>query len=132
MTPSWPTRFDHDTAAYWEGLREAKLVLNRCGQCQTWIHPPRACCPSCWSDDIVHESPGGQATLYTYLIQPTAAGQPPELIGWAELDEQDGLFIVAPVEGMPHDDVRIGAPLTLGFREQGGTNLPVFRAGEAK
>ena len=132
MTPIWPTRMDHDTVTYWNVLREGKLVLCRCKQCQTWIHPPRACCPSCWSDDIGHESPSGRATLFSYLVQPTAPNQPPELIGWAELAEQKELFVVATVEGMPLDNVQIGAPLTLGFREQGDTNLPVFFAGDGK
>jgi len=132
MTVTWPTRMDHDTAAYWEGLREARLVLCRCRECETWIHPPRACCPACWSDDIGHESPSGEATLFSYLIQPTSPNQPPEVIGWAELVEQKELFVVAPVERMSFDNVKIGAKLTLGFREQGGLSLPVFSAGEIK
>jgi len=130
MTVTWPTRMDHDTAAYWEGLREGKLVLCRCKQCETWIHPPRGRCPECWSDEIGHESPAGKATLYSYLIQPTAPKQPPEVIGWAELDEQKELFVVAPIEGMPLDNVEIGVRLTLGFRAAGGTNLPMFHTGE--
>ena len=132
MTPTWPTRMDHDTAAYWEGLRESKLVLCRCNACETWIHPPRACCPSCWSDDIGHDSPSGEATLYSYVIQPVAPKQPPVVVGWAELAEQEELFVVATIEGMPLDNVRIGAKLSLEFREEGGTNLPVFSAGDEK
>lgn len=126
MTIDWPTRVDHDTAAYWEGLRKGKLVLCRCRKCDTWIHPPRACCPACWSDDVGHESPSGQATLYSYVIQPTAPRQPPEVIGWAELDEQKELFIVAPILDVALDSVPIGASLSLQFREQGDAYLPAF------
>jgi len=54
------------------------------------------------------------------------------VIGWAELVEQKELFVVAPVERMSFDNVKIGAKLTLGFREQGGLSLPVFSAGEIK
>jgi uncharacterized protein len=132
MSLSWPTRMDHDTVAYWEGLRESKLVLCRCQQCQVWIHPPRACCPNCWSDDIGHESPSGNATLYSYVIQSAAPKQPPEVIGWAELVEQKELFIVAPILDVPLDKVPVGASLTLHFREQDDTNLPVFSIGDDK
>ena len=129
---NWPTRMDHDTAPYWAGLRERRLVLCRCEACATWIHPPRACCPNCWSDAIGHDSPSGEAELYSYLIQPTTPGGAPEIVGWAELVEQKELFIVAPVQGMPLDNVRIGAKLTLGFEEAGDTHLPFFSAGEGK
>ena len=72
MTNVEPSRIDHDTLSYWEGLRERKLTLTRCGDCQQWIHPPKACCPICWSDNIGHEQPSGEATLFSYLVQPIA------------------------------------------------------------
>ena len=72
-----PSRIDHDTLSYWEGLRERKLTLTRCGDCQQWIHPPKACCPICWSDNIGHEQPSGEATLFSYLVQPIAPGAAP-------------------------------------------------------
>jgi uncharacterized protein len=128
MTETWPSRMDHDTSAYWLGLRDGKLLLCRCNQCGTWIHPPRAACPSCWSDDIGHEMPSGKASLFSYLVQSTEPGQPVEVIGWAELVEQRELFVVAPVEGMSLDNVQIGADLILGFRKSRGTNVPVFHA----
>lgn len=126
MTAAWPTRMDHDTAAYWAGLAEGKLVLCRCQACQTWIHPPRACCPRCWSDEVGHDSPSGKAKLYSYVIQPTAPGRGPEVIGWAELAEQPELFVVAPILDVPLDRVPIGANLALQFRQEGGTKLPAF------
>jgi uncharacterized protein len=126
MTETWPTRMDHDTAPYWKGLEEGKLVLCRCRQCQTWIHPPRACCPACWADDIGHESPSGLGTLYSCVIQPTAPGRSPEVIGWAELDEQPELFVVAPILDIAIDAVPLGARLSLELRERDGVILPAF------
>ena len=37
---------DETNAYYWEAAREHRLVLLRCEDCRTWIHPPR---PNCWS-----------------------------------------------------------------------------------
>lgn len=126
MEESWPSRLDHDSVAYWRGLSEKRLALARCQACRQWIHPPRACCPVCWSDDIGHESPSGDARLYSYVIQPTEPGGAPRVIGWAELAEQDGVFIVAPIEDVTTETVRIGAKLSLDWVASRNTFLPVF------
>jgi uncharacterized protein len=126
MTVTWPSRMDHDTAPYWMGLQDGKLLLGRCRDCQTWIHPPRACCPACWSDDIGHESPSGRATLYSYVIQPTGPARSPEVIGWAELAEQRELFVVAPIIDVGIAAVPVGAKLSLELRERDGALLPAF------
>ncbi|MDB5423589.1 MAG: hypothetical protein JWQ29_1005 [Phenylobacterium sp.] len=128
MADAWPTRIDHDTEAYWQGLRERKLQLARCRACEHWIHPPRACCPVCWSDDIGREAPSGKATLFSYLVQATGPDTPPTIVGWAELAEQTRLLVVAPIEGVTAETVEIGAELVLGWRETGGQFLPIFRA----
>lgn len=129
MADAWPTRMDHDTQPYWEGLKERSLHLARCQDCSRWIHPPRACCPACWSDNIGREQPSGEATLHTYLVQPIAPGGAPVVVGWAELIEQERLLIVAPIEGATADTVRIGQSLTLAWRDTDGGILPVFVQG---
>jgi uncharacterized OB-fold protein len=126
VTESWPSRLDYDTAAYWQGLSESKLVIARCQDCGHWIHPPRACCPTCWSDDIGHESPTGQATLYSYVIQQTLPGEP-MIVAWAELAEQRRLLVVAELQGATPKTVRIGAALTLEWAPSRNVHLPVFR-----
>lgn len=128
MSSAWPSRIDHDTQAYWVGVANRSLRLARCRACAHWIHPPRACCPACWSDDIGHEEPSGAATLFSYLIQPIVAGGEPVVIGWAELVEQNRLLIVAPVEGVTADSVCIGARLSLEWKTAAGGPTPVFRA----
>lgn len=127
MAQAWPTRVDHDTQTYWAGLSDRVLRLARCADCAHWIHPPRACCPVCWSDNIGHDEPSGAATLFTYLIQPIAPGGPPVVIGWAELVEQERLLVVAEIEGVTPETVRIGADLKLAWSEDETVPLPVFR-----
>ena len=125
----WPSRLDHDTLVYWRGLEKRTLTLGRCEDCRHWIHPPRGCCPVCGSDNIGTDSPSGRARLYSYVVQPMVAGGPPVVIGWAELEEQERLFIVGPIEGETAESVRIGAELTLGWQEALNTFVPSFRQG---
>ncbi len=126
-----PSRMDYDTRAYFEGLRERRLDLARCKACRHWVHPPRACCPICWSDDVGRETPSGRATLFSYLVQPDKGGGEPAIVGWAELTEQERLIVVAPIVGVSADEVKIGAPLTLCWIERDGANVPAFRGGGA-
>jgi hypothetical protein len=60
------------------------------------------------------------------VIQPTAPGRSPEVIGWAELDEQPELFVVAPILDIAIDAVPLGARLSLELRERDGVILPAF------
>jgi uncharacterized OB-fold protein len=38
-----------DSAFFWEGLREDKLLCQSCEGCETLRHPPRPMCPHCGS-----------------------------------------------------------------------------------
>lgn len=126
MADGVPSRIDYDTQTYWRGLQERTLRLARCKDCAHWIHPPRACCPVCWSDNVGHDVPSGEATLFSYILQPLAAGAPPSVIGWAELVEQERLLVVAPIENVTPQSVCIGAKLTLGWAPSDKSFLPVF------
>lgn len=42
---------DGNDSAFWEGLRESRLLLPRCTACQSWREPGRVICAECWSFD---------------------------------------------------------------------------------
>lgn len=126
MSETLPSRLDYDTEAYWQGVSSQQLLIARCQDCQHWIHPPRGCCPSCWSDNIDHEQPSGKATLYSYTIQQIKPGQPPLIMGWAELEEQHRLIIVGPLLNTPPESVHIGGKLTLEWFKHKNTYVPSF------
>src|ERR1700680_3467171 len=43
---------DDLTAFFWEGAREGRLLIQRCGGCGHYIHPPKPICPACHSFDL--------------------------------------------------------------------------------
>lgn len=120
-------RIDHDTRVYWAGLGEGRLLIARCQACRTWIHPPKGCCPSCWSNEIDHEEPSGAATLFSYLAPRSRGKGIPAIIGWVELVEQDRLLIVAPVVLDSETPPRPGEPLELFWSEKDGAKAPMFK-----
>lgn len=132
MSANMAHRMDYDTQAYWSGLAEGRLLITRCEECQTWIHPPKGCCPSCWSDNISRVEPSGKATLFSYLVAKSSGNDRTSIVGWAELMEQDRLLIVAPVIADASLQLEIGCRLELAWSEKGSIRMPVFKLGLEK
>lgn len=116
-------------ASFYHFLNEKKLMASRCPECGGLYLPPKAICPTCYSEDMEWVELGGQGKLAAYTavhIAPTfmeAQGfdrNNPYLAGVVELDE--GVKISARITGLDAQNptaVEIGTPLTLDFIEQG-------------
>ncbi|MET9953207.1 bifunctional MaoC family dehydratase N-terminal/OB-fold nucleic acid binding domain-containing protein [Streptomyces sp. NPDC006339] len=121
---------NRDTAGFWEGVAEHRLLIQRCGDCATlrfpWLPGCNACGARRW--DTVEAS--GEGTVYSYVVMhhpPFPAFDPPYAVGLIELAE--GVRMVSNVVGVPYDKVRIGMPVRLEFlRVDDDLELPVFRA----
>lgn len=120
---------DPDTAPYWEGLRNGTLMLCRCDDTGTWIHPPLE--RSRVTGGPVHfEEVSGKGTVFSYIVvrQALVPGRvPPYVIGLIELAEQPGLRINAVIDAEPAD-VRIGQAVELRIADLGesGFKIPEF------
>ncbi len=123
--PNWKPTVYHDTVAYWAGCERRELVIARCRSCETWIHPPRAMCPNCWSDDIGHFPVSGRATVYSYAAVPVPGPYGATTTLWAELEEQARLIVVADLDPAS-PDIGVGDRLVLDWREQGEGRVPIF------
>ena len=52
---------------YWDGLRDHRLLTQRCGACnRPWL-PPGPWCPLCWSLDHVWEPLSGRGTISSWV-----------------------------------------------------------------
>jgi len=127
-TPPVPVP-DPDTAPFWEGLRQGKLMLCRCDDTGKWIHPPLE--RSRFTGGPVHfEAVSGEGTVFSYIVvrQALVPGRiPPYVIGIIELAEQPGLRINAIIAADPAD-VRIGQPVRMRIVDLGdsGFRVPEF------
>lgn len=117
---------DPDTAPFWEGLKEGKLMLCRCDDTGKWIHPPLE--RSRFTGGTVHfEQVSGEGTIFSYIVvrQPLVPGRiPPYVIGIVELAEQPGLRINAIIAADPAE-VRIGQPVRMRVVDLGDTGFRV-------
>jgi uncharacterized OB-fold protein len=124
---------DHDSAAHYRGRLDRLLLLERCGSCGAWHHPPKPICPACWSTAVVPTEVAGTGTIHLLVL--LHQGPPAEGVDYAtpypvvtvELDEQPGLRFTSTVVGADNDAIRIGRRVSLDWMDRAGVPLPVFR-----
>ena len=112
---SWESR------GYWEGAGRGELVLQRCRDCGTVQHKPRAICATCLSSDIEHFVASGRGKVHTFTVThqnqaPPFAAACPYVMAYVEVEEGPRLF--THVVGCDPADVRIGMPVVADFQVQ--------------
>ncbi|HVM63480.1 MAG TPA: OB-fold domain-containing protein [Acidimicrobiales bacterium] len=83
---------DADSAAWWDGLRAHRVVLQRCDACGRARFPPMPSCPWCGGRGASALDASGRGTVYSYVtahqaVSPGYAGELPYTIATVELDE---------------------------------------------
>ncbi|MET8981548.1 OB-fold domain-containing protein [Streptomyces sp. NPDC004539] len=123
---------NRDNSPFWQGIRDHRLLIQRCTRCTTLRLPWIPGCVECGSPDWDTVEADGEGTVYSYVVMhhpPFPAFDPPYAVALIQLAE--GVRLVSNVIGVPYDKVRIGTPVTLEFHEYDEElTLPVFRAGE--
>ncbi|MCY0951657.1 bifunctional MaoC family dehydratase N-terminal/OB-fold nucleic acid binding domain-containing protein [Streptomyces sp. H27-S2] len=133
---------NRDNQGFWDGVREHRLLIQRCTACATPRFPWLPGCNSCASLDWDTVEASGAATVFSYVVmhhpsfpaftaheQSAAAGGGPYAVALVELAE--GVRMITNITGVPYDEVRIGLPVHLEFlRVDDDLELPVFRGSE--
>lgn len=106
-----------DTTFFWNGLRENKLLIQRCGGCGTLRHPPRPMCPQCRSLDWTAIESAGKGTVYSFVM-PHQPRVPffdyPYVVALIELDE--GVRVVSNLVDIDPADVTVGMAVEVFFQ----------------
>jgi uncharacterized protein len=124
---------DRDSAAHYRGRMDRRLLLDRCGDCAHWFHPPAPVCPRCWSGEVVPTEVAGSGAIHLAIFLhrgPVTEGvsyDPPYPVVTVELDEQPGLRFTATVLGASVDEICIGRRVRLDWLDRGGVAVPAFR-----
>ena len=106
-----------DTEFFWNGLKENKLLIQRCGGCGELRHPPRPMCPNCRSLDWETIEASGKGTVYSYVM-PHQPRVPffdyPYVVALIELEE--GVRIVSNLTDIDPADITVGLAVQLYFQ----------------
>jgi uncharacterized protein len=107
-----------DSAFFWEGLNQRRLLIRQCTQCRHLHHPPGPMCPACHSNQWSTLEASGRGTIHSFVIV-----HQPQLPGFtyplpvALVDLEEGVRVVSNLAGIAADAVRIGMPVEIEFAE---------------
>ena len=107
----------HDNRFFWDGVREGKLLIQRC-LCGKLRHPPGPMCPACRSLEWEAVEACGRGTVYSYVVAHHPAIPPfeyPNAIVLVQLDE--GIRVVSNLVGVEPDEIEIGMAVRARFDE---------------
>jgi uncharacterized OB-fold protein len=117
---------DRDDAFFWEGTRNEKLLIQRCGECGTLRHPPAPMCARCGSLDLDTVESTGRGTVHSWIVShhPTEPDAEPRVVILVDLEE--GTRLVSNLIDAALDEVHNGMAVDLCFVDHGEVVLPQF------
>lgn len=123
-----PSRDGLDTP-YWEGLKDNKLLVQRCKSCHAWQWGPEWLCHSCRSFDLGWSEVTGTGLIYSWErvwhpVHPALQEHGPYIVVLVELPEANNIRMVGNLLGDPRQDITIGAPVTAVFEHHPDGKVP--------
>jgi uncharacterized OB-fold protein len=120
---------DADSAAFWEGAREGRLMIQRCPRCGRHVFYPRLACPHCGGSPLEWVEASGRATVYSFTVvhrAPAAfADEAPYVVALVDLEE--GPRMMTRITGLEPRAVRVGMAVEVRFGDlDDELKLPFF------
>lgn len=122
---------DADTAAYWQGLRDGKLLLQHCDDCGNVQYYQQGICRNCGGEHLVHRPASGRGTVHSFSVVhrapgPAFKGEVPYAVLLVELAE--GPRMISTYTGGTPEDVTFDMDVILVCEPvSDGIALPRFK-----
>ena len=101
------------TLEFFAGVREGRLVVQRCTTCGALFVPPKAVCPNCEGVSWGRAALGGDGEVASYTVirvPPTRfAAEAPYVVTVARMAE--GVSLLGRLTGAPIDALHVGMPV---------------------
>ena len=120
-----------ESQAYWDGLRDRKLLMPRCDACGKYWFPPSLLCPHCNETKWTWTSTSGRGRIFSYVVyhrvyHPGFAEEVPYAVAVIELDE--GPRMVSNVIGIAPDKLTCDLRVEVVYQPITDTvTLPKFK-----
>ena len=113
-----------DTAPFWEGAKNGKLVLQYCKDTGRFQHYPRPVSIFTGSRNLEWREVSGKGTIYTYSVMRRA--KEPYAIAYVTLAE--GPTMMTNLVDCDFDALRVGQPVNVVFKDtENGPPVPMFK-----
>ncbi len=105
-----------ENKGFWDGVKNGKLVFQRCKECDTWVHPPRPACPGCRSLEKEWVPSSGKGTVHSWVVYqeaPHPGFVAPYAVVLVELEE--GVRLISNLVDVELDEIQIGITVEVVF-----------------
>ena len=110
----------HESKPYWDGLKEGRLLLQKCGQCGKIRHYPRPLCDECFTFDVTWIEASGRGAVHSWTITHHAfnPGFKLELpLVLVTVDLEEGVRMQVPLRGAKDESIKLGVPVQIIFEK---------------
>jgi uncharacterized OB-fold protein len=120
---------DDLSASYWAGLRQNRLMVQRCSRCHTWQFGPEWICHHCHAFDLrwTEVEPRGRIFSWERVWHPSHAAlrqHGPYLAVLVEIPHAGGVRMVGNLLGDPMQAVSIGVEVEGVFEHHPNSDPP--------
>lgn len=122
---------DSESTPFWDGMREGRLMLQRCASSGDHLFPPVTFCPGSLERPEWTQA-SGKGTVFSWIVvrhpvpRDIYAGEVPYIVAIVALDE--GCRMTGNIVGCAPEEVRAGMPVEIVFnRVTPEITLPAFR-----
>jgi hypothetical protein len=114
---------------FWDGLREERLLLQRCRACHRFQWGPEWICHRCLSFAYDFVEVPAEGRLYSHQrvwhpVHPVLQAQGPYIIALVEIPHADNVRLVGNLLGDPQQPLTIGAELEAVFEQHAEAEPP--------
>jgi uncharacterized protein len=127
---------DTESAPFWNGVRQHKLLVQECARCGTRRFPATTYCAHCQSGESRWIECTGRGEVFSWVVvrhpvpKETYANEVPYVVALITLDE--GPRLVSNIVGCDPHAVEAGMRVKVRFEDQSdGTVLPKFEPAAA-
>ncbi|HEX7852781.1 MAG TPA: zinc ribbon domain-containing protein [Sphingobium sp.] len=120
---------DAEAGFYWTAGEQGHLLIQRCGDCGRYQHPPLPRCRACHSEAVAPAPVSGRGRVATYTVNHERwlpSLEVPFVYAAVELEEQAGLYVYTNILA-PADAVHTGQLVAVEFEPVEDVWLPLFR-----
>lgn len=120
---------DTDNAAFWTGGARNELLIEQCGDCRYYIHPPTGFCPRCESRNVTPRPVSGRGEILSLTVNHRAwyPNLPvPYVVALVAIAEQSDVHLVTNIVDCDPLAVRIGDRVKVRFEQAEDLWIPLF------
>jgi len=116
-------------AAFFAGLKDNKLMVQRCKACKTYQWGPEWLCYKCHSFDMGWEEVAPKGVIYSWErawhpVHPALKDHGPYIVVLVELPHAGNIRMIGNLLGDPKQDIKIGANVEAVFEHHDASKLP--------